>query len=135
MKKRGLGAEYWNGFGGSVEKGERIEEAAIREVKEESRLIPLKLEKKGFINFHFKGEKKKPQVHLFLVKDYKGKERETAEMKPKWFDLDKIPYNKMWPADKIWMPKVLKGEEVYGDVFFKDLKTLVSYKLREKVEI
>lgn len=29
-KKRGFGAERWNGFGGKVQQGETIEEAAIR---------------------------------------------------------------------------------------------------------
>ena len=35
MKKRGFGAGKWNGFGGKVETGETITEAAVREVKEE----------------------------------------------------------------------------------------------------
>ena len=30
MKKRGFGAGRWNGFGGKVDKGETIEEAAKR---------------------------------------------------------------------------------------------------------
>ncbi len=30
MKKRGLGEGKWNGFGGKVEKGEKIPQAAIR---------------------------------------------------------------------------------------------------------
>ena len=29
-KKRGFGADRWNGFGGKVQQGENIEEAAIR---------------------------------------------------------------------------------------------------------
>ena len=36
MKKRGHGVGKWNGFGGKVEKGETIEEAARRETKEEA---------------------------------------------------------------------------------------------------
>ena len=35
MKKRGFGAGKWNGFGGKIETGETITEAAVREVKEE----------------------------------------------------------------------------------------------------
>ena len=35
MKKRGFGEGKWNGFGGKVEAGETIIEAAAREVKEE----------------------------------------------------------------------------------------------------
>lgn len=32
-KKRGFGKGYWNGFGGKVEAGETIEQAAVREVR------------------------------------------------------------------------------------------------------
>jgi 8-oxo-dGTP pyrophosphatase MutT (NUDIX family) len=32
LKKRGFGAGYYNGFGGKVEPGESIEQAAQREV-------------------------------------------------------------------------------------------------------
>ena len=35
MKKRGFGEGKWNGFGGKVEAGETIVEAAAREVREE----------------------------------------------------------------------------------------------------
>ena len=35
-KKRGFGAGRWNGFGGKVETGETLEQAARRELKEES---------------------------------------------------------------------------------------------------
>ena len=35
MKKRGFGAGKWNGFGGKVEAGETVVEAAAREVQEE----------------------------------------------------------------------------------------------------
>jgi hypothetical protein len=29
-------------------------------------------------------------------------------MKPEWFDIEKIPYDKMWDDDIIWLPRVLK---------------------------
>ena len=35
MKKRGFGVGKWNGFGGKVEPGETVVEAAAREVTEE----------------------------------------------------------------------------------------------------
>ena len=35
MKKRGFGVGKWNGFGGKVEAGETVVEAAAREVNEE----------------------------------------------------------------------------------------------------
>jgi 8-oxo-dGTP pyrophosphatase MutT (NUDIX family) len=41
MKKRGFGNGKYNGFGGKVENGETIQQAAIRETIEESGLTPL----------------------------------------------------------------------------------------------
>lgn len=39
MKKRGFGANKYNGFGGKVEKGETILEGANRELKEEAGIV------------------------------------------------------------------------------------------------
>lgn len=39
MKKRGFGVGKWNGFGGKVEAGESNEQAAIRELEEESSVV------------------------------------------------------------------------------------------------
>ena len=39
MKKRGFGVGKWNGFGGKLEPGETVVEAAARELEEESGLV------------------------------------------------------------------------------------------------
>lgn len=39
MKKRGFGANWWNGFGGKLESGESYEASAVRETNEEVGLI------------------------------------------------------------------------------------------------
>ena len=131
MKKRRFGKGRWNGYGGKVKKGESVEESAVREIEEESRIKASKLEKMGIINFEFK---KTPgdilEVHFFHILDYKGEAIETEEMRPRWFDIEKLPYNKMWPDDRYWMPIFLRGEKFKGRIYFKDQNTILEEKIR-----
>ena len=53
MKKRGFGVGKWNGVGGKVKEGENITDAAIRETKEEIRVLALNPEKAGVLHFKF----------------------------------------------------------------------------------
>ncbi|MEA3323454.1 MAG: hypothetical protein U9Q12_04500, partial [Patescibacteria group bacterium] len=46
--------------------------------------------------------------------------KETEEMLPKWFDIDEVPYEKMWISDKDWLPLLLKGESFSGEILFRD---------------
>src|SRR3989338_578814 len=82
MKKRGFGAGRWNGFGGKLQEGEAIEEAAKRELMEEVGIEPLSMKKVGVIDFEFKNDPKILEVHIFKVLDFKGEPYETEEMKP-----------------------------------------------------
>ena len=131
MKKRGFGAGRWNGYGGKVKKGESVEESAVREIEEESRIKVSRLEKMGVIDFEFQ---KNPgnilEVHFFHILDYKGEAIETEEMRPEWFDIENLPYNKMWPDDRHWMPIFLRGEKFKGRIYFKDQNTILEEKIR-----
>lgn len=119
-KKRGFGGQRWNGFGGKVEKGESIEDAAKREALEECDLEILSLEKRAIHTFSFKGQEEVLEVHTFLVKKWTGEPKETEEMRPQWFAYKDIPYDNMWPDDKIWLPdfladKYLKTKFLFGE--------------------
>ena len=57
-------------------------------------------------------------VHVFITDSFDGKPIETEEAEPLWFDIDKIPYHEMWEDDKLWLPKVLEGKNIYGHFDF-----------------
>ncbi len=118
MKKRGFGAGRWNGFGGKVEEGESIEEAARRELREEVGVAPLDMQKRGIIEFEFENDPKKLEVHIFRIAQFEGNPEETEEMKPAWYDADKIPFQQMWPDDIFWLPLLLDGKKFKGRFLF-----------------
>lgn len=129
MKKRGWGKGKWNGFGGKVEEGETIIEAAIREMKEESGLEINDLEEKGTVIFQYLDTRKLLEVHIFNVLKYSGEIMESEEMLPQWFDIKEIPFDNMWADDIYWMPLFLKGNKFKGEFVFENNDKLSSYKI------
>ncbi|MEK7636388.1 MAG: 8-oxo-dGTP diphosphatase [Patescibacteria group bacterium] len=129
MKKRGLGEGLWNGFGGKVEEGESIEDAAKRELLEESGIHALEIEKIGVNVFEFVGDPKLMEVHIFSVKKFTGEPTESEEMRPQWFKKHEIPYHLMWADDKIWLPKLFEGNRFAGAFTFKD-KNIIKQSLK-----
>ena len=122
MKKRGFGENRWNGVGGKFdpEKDKDISNTAIREMKEEIGVTPEEIKKVAILSFYFPYKKDWSQdVHVFFAKNWRGEPKETEEMKPKWFKIKEIPFDKMWPDDKYWLPRVLKGERIKAEFVFK----------------
>lgn len=123
LKKRGFGEGKMNGIGGKVEAGETIEEAAVRELKEEIGVSARSssLEKAGSIDFHFNDNPDWNQrMHIFFIKKWEGEPAESDEMAPVWYGADNLPFDKMWVDDKYWLPKVLKGKKIEGKFYFNN---------------
>ncbi|MFA7319684.1 MAG: 8-oxo-dGTP diphosphatase [Parcubacteria group bacterium] len=135
MKKRGFGAGRWNGFGGKVGKDEMIEEAAVRETREEAGIEILDSEKIGVIDFEFQTNGERIEVNIFKSKNFSGEPSESEEMRPQWFDVDKIPFEKMWPDDRFWMPLFLAGKKFTGRFVFGEKDVISEKELREVEKI
>jgi len=123
MKKRGFGKGKWNGVGGKIdlEKGDKdIRDTAIKETKEEIGVKVKELEKVAVLSFCFPYKKEWDQdVHVFLAKGWKGEPTESEEMFPKWSQIDKLPFAKMWDDEKHWLLLVLNGKKLKADFIFK----------------
>lgn len=112
MKKRGFGAGMWNGSGGKPNEDETVEAAALREVLEELGVAVKKLEKRAEIDFVLRQEEKVVKMHTFMATEWEGEPSESEEMKPQWFEVDKVPYLEMWKSDREWLPLVLAGKKI-----------------------
>ncbi len=131
MKKRGFGEGRWNGFGGKVEEKESIEQAAKREIKEESGIEVQNLNKVGVLDFQFRGDPEVLEVHIFKSDDFLGEPKETEEMKPQWFYSDQIPFGKMWPDDIYWFPLFFKGKKFKGRFLFDENDNILEKEIQE----
>ncbi len=135
MKKRGFGAGRWNGFGGKLAEGESIEDAARRELLEESGLTALSLEKMGIIEFEFQGNPEILEVHIFRSGEVEGEPTESDEMRPEWYEASSLPFDEMWPDDRHWFPLFLDGKKFRGKFLFGEGDTILAKNLEIVEEI
>jgi len=129
LKKLKLGAGYYNGFGGKLDPGETLEECIIREVKEESGLSLLEIEKRGIMTFETIDNLN--EVHIYEGVSWVGDAIETDEMAPIWLKIDDLPYNKMWESDKIWHPYFFERKNFNGWLIFDENHKVLDYKIVE----
>ncbi|KAI8343633.1 NUDIX hydrolase domain-like protein [Chlamydoabsidia padenii] len=130
MKKRGFGMNKYNGFGGKLEPGETILEAAHRELTEEAMIEAQDMDKIGLNLFTFENDPVALEVHVYKVTRFTGTPTETEEMRPEWFDYNEIPYPQMWSDDEQWLPYALDNKYFLGEFHFaKDQKTILGQKL------
>jgi 8-oxo-dGTP pyrophosphatase MutT (NUDIX family) len=121
MKKRGFGQGKWNGVGGKVEPGETPSRAAVREAQEEIGVEVDTVVEMATLTFIFEGDTP-PEwnmlAHVFRTERWRGEPTETEEMRPRWFPTDALPFDAMWADDRFWLPRVLRGEQLEGVIFF-----------------
>ena len=131
MKKRGFGADRYNGVGGKISPNETIEQALVRECQEEISVTPLNFTPVAEHKFY--GGENDPflmHVYVYFSTEWKGEPVESEEMAPEWFDITKIPYERMWSDDRLWLPLVLEGKKVKGEFSFDSDHQVTSHTVK-----
>lgn len=94
----------WNGVGGKLQAGESPEQAARREVLEESGLALGRLEMKGVITFPMFDGMDDWYVFLFNGYEPSGTVGTCAEGELEWVRTSEVLSLNLWPGDRVFLP-------------------------------
>ena len=123
-KKNDINEGKWIGVGGHVEKGETIDECAIREVKEETGYDVHSLKCAGEVLFV--DENLKMMMYIYEVTDFSGEMIECNEGDLKWIPIKDIYDYPMWEGDKAFLPKLINHEPYFKMVLTYSQNKLVG---------
>ncbi len=114
--------EHWQLPKGLVEEGEKIEETAIREVKEETGINARIIKPLGKINYWYYREGKRiyKTVYFFLMEAISGdiKEHDSEMDEVRWFEMDEALEKIAYRNEKDILEKVkkeLRSDLIWGN--------------------
>jgi 8-oxo-dGTP diphosphatase len=129
VKRRGHGVGNYTGVGGKLDEGEAVEQALVRECREEISVIPMHFWKVAELNF-LKRDGDSPwriYHHVYLADEWEGGPKESEEIIPEWFKTHEIPYAGMWQDAEFWLPQVLAGSKIYGEFTYDEHEQLQAH--------
>lgn len=134
-----VGKDKFNFTGGKVDTINGVEETFLegvtRETMEETGLKIIQTMPKGFLNFAW------PQINIqnmvFLTTEWEGEPIEgTEEARVLWVPRSKIPFNKMFNTDRVWVPEAFKQSFFYhhidGKMNGNDIENTIDLSLKYK---
>lgn len=89
----------------------------IRECSEEANITVTKFDNRGVLTFYY-ADDSDMEVHHFEILSYEGEPADSDEMEVHWVEIENIPYEKMWPNDRYWLPMFLRKEYFEGEFYF-----------------
>ena len=117
-KENDLNGGKYIGVGGHVEKGETIEDAVIREVKEETNLDIVRLDYFGKVIFYI--DDYTEEMYVFTSSEFTGELSECDEGTLYWVDKNKILDLPLWEGDKYFI-ELIKSN-------IRDFEICLTYK-------
>lgn len=116
------GEKTWNGVSGFSKGQEKTEQSAMRALYTDVKIqaYPSDLERVAVLHFYELDEhrhvKETLQISVFLCEHWIGEPQFTPGLTPRWFSIEDIPYNEMFEDMKMWLPKVLEGEQLIVEI-------------------
>lgn len=125
MHKKGM----YLPIGGHVELGEGIEEAAKREVKEESGITVNSVDLKGILYIRSQNTGEYDiMMFIFTSSDFEGMPVAGREGTFEWVSIDEFEKINLYEGDKIFLDLMMKYEFFVVEFLYKEFE-LVNYKV------
>ncbi|MFF0744934.1 8-oxo-dGTP diphosphatase [Streptomyces sp. NPDC004111] len=106
-------------IGGHLDPGESPEEAAVRELEEETGLRPSgDVLHVANLTFTFPEQRWDHSTPVFLATGLEGRLRECEEIRPGWYPADALPLHRMWADAAYWLPQALHGIRIKAAVTY-----------------
>lgn len=125
LKNYKIGAGFLNGYGGRVEEHDlSVADAAVRELSEECSIRAKAQHAKQAAQIAVSFDDVPTlELHIFIVHQFIGEPVESKEMgKAEWYPIDSLPEERMWLGDRLWLPRILKGEILKGTINYSSDK-------------
>ena len=101
-KKNDINHDKWIGIGGKFEEGESPEDCAMREIREETGLVPKDLRYRGIVTF-VSDFCPTEYMHLFTAEQFSGEMHACDEGELAWVDKKKVGELPIWEGDRIFL--------------------------------
>jgi len=137
-KVRGKGVGSLNGLGGNYREGQdgdkNVDDTMRREPMEEARIKVNRMEKVGIVEFSFEGKDWYVELHVYRIEDFEGEpvDIDGSDLRnPRFYDMDKIDYSRLWAGDRVWLPMLFAGKKFKGKGLYKEWNELISHGIYE----
>lgn len=124
-KKKDINKDKWVGIGGHIEENETIEEALLREVKEETGLTLVSYDKRGYIKFI--NDDYEEEMFLFSSNEFEGEIIDCLEGELSWIDEDEIFNLNLWEGDRYFLKPLINNEEYFDLELIYSKDKLIKY--------
>lgn len=119
----------WNGLGGKFLPGESPEQCLLREVQEESGLLPESYVLRGIITFPLFDGVEDWYTFVYTASAAHNKVIDPDEGTLAWIPKDEVPGLNLWEGDRIFLDWVFNRTELFSAVFRYEAGAFKDYEV------